>query len=252
MARNFTSASSQYLNGTAPVSSQPCTLACWFYSSSTTANQTLINLSIGATAGRYIGIAADGSAAGDPVNLFINDGAGNVNCVSTTGFTANTWFHACGVVASATDRRSFINGGSKGTSATSRNPTGLDSINVAAFKNGGGARSAFMSGRIAVPCIWNVALSDDDVAMLAAGYHPSLIRPDAIVSLWELDQDASPEPDTWGGLNLTLGGSPTLAEDAPIIYPTGVMRVAQSAASPPAAGSNGVIGGGVGNILIAA
>jgi hypothetical protein len=77
-----------------------------------------------------------------------------------------------------------------------------------------------MNGRIAEAGIWNVALSDREVAALASGVHPARMRPDALVAYWPLWGDDSPELD-WhpsGGTRypMTLTGTPTKANHAPI------------------------------------
>jgi hypothetical protein len=67
--------------------------------------------------------------------------------------------------------------------------------------------------------IWNVALSDQEVASLAGGVHPTRMRPGALVAYWPLWGDESPAPDLHliGGTRypMTLSGT-TKANHAPV------------------------------------
>jgi hypothetical protein len=73
-----------------------------------------------------------------------------------------------------------------------------------------------MSGAIALPSIWNIDLSDEEVAMLASGmYIPTDIRPGNLVGYWPLhprmgDVDLGPY-----GYHLTAYNSPTWTDGPP-------------------------------------
>ena len=49
------------------------------------------------------------------------------------------------------------------------------------------------TGDLAEAAVWNVALTDAEVAALARGIHPFLIRPDALVAYWPILGRYSPE-----------------------------------------------------------
>jgi len=107
------------------------------------------------------------------------------------------------VGASATDRAVYIDGGSKGTNATSNTPSGLASTRLGKDHDNNNA----LDGRIGEGAIWNVALTDAEVARLAKGIHPFKVRPANIVAYWPLWGRNSPEPDCVGGFNLTVTGA---------------------------------------------
>ena len=70
MARNFIAASNQYMsNASAVVAAMPVTMACWFRSTSTTADQRLMTISAAGSLNNH-SLKADGSVAGDPVSAF--------------------------------------------------------------------------------------------------------------------------------------------------------------------------------------
>lgn len=216
MARAFVRASSQYLEyGGAVVTEVPLTMACWFRSDSTTLSQALMALGRSDANDDTFLLAANGAAGGDPVQAQTS-GVGGASAVTTTGFSANTWHHACGVFAAVDSRAAYIDGGSKGTNAGSQTPSGLDRTRIGLYYSGA---TLYMSGRIALPAIWNVALSDEEVAALARGLDPRYIRPESLVGGWELWGLNSPEPDFTGfGRHMIVTGA-VAAPEPPGIVP---------------------------------
>jgi hypothetical protein len=181
MAYNgFTTSNFFVETGAAPVTAAPLTMCCWFNSTSILVNQGLLAIQR-ASDSDYFGLAASGNVAGDPVVAYINGAsAGNVTLSTTTGYSANTWHHACAVFTSATSRAVFLDGGGKTTNTTSRTPTGLTKLNIGVYQAGGSAFDA-IAGSIAEIGIWNDALTDAEVASLAKGVSPALIRPQSLV-----------------------------------------------------------------------
>jgi hypothetical protein len=228
MARNFNGSSQLLTTATGfPTVSPPLTMAYWGYCTSNSHASVGMSLGeFGAAGQSSIAVGMRGDAAGDPVRVGQVGSNGNVFpfADTTSGYSINTWHHACGVFSSNTSRSAFIDGGSKATNTTS--PDGADNSNFASI----GAqitRSApsslsytrYFLGRIAYPCIWNVALTDAEVLSLAKGVHPSLVRPEAITALWDLTGGFSPEPDRFKGWNATLTGSPSAVDNPRILFP---------------------------------
>jgi hypothetical protein len=71
---------------------------------------------------------------------------------------------------------------------------------------------------LAEAAIWNVALSDTEVAALAAGYSPKTIQPTALVAYWPLIGDWTPEIELISGQNFTIQGSLTQGAHPPLPY----------------------------------
>jgi hypothetical protein len=185
MAFSGFSASNHLSVDEAAVTAAPLTMACWFRSNSITVNQNLIAINRISSNADYFGLAANGAEFGDPVQAYINGGnAGVVKAVTSTGFSASIWTHACAVFSSSTDRSAFINGGSKGTSSTSRTPASLGRTSIGVFKSFSAVDA--LNGAIAEIGIWGAALSDAEVASLARGFSPSLVRPQSLISYWPL------------------------------------------------------------------
>lgn len=158
----------------------------------------------------------DGASGGDPI-IATTRTTSQSNASSTTGYSINTWQHACGVWVSNVDRRAYINGGSEGTNAVNRVPNGINATYI------GGLPAVTppvlpMIGRIAEAGIWNVQLNASEIAALAKGVSPLRIRPNALVAYWPLFGVGSPEPDySNGGFHLTLNAAPAQVDHAPVM-----------------------------------
>jgi hypothetical protein len=220
MARTFVRTSSQVIYRTSAVlTAAPITMACWFKLTDITNFQALMSLARNnATFGDFFILAARGDVASDPLeaNCFSSSPNGFGVAATTSGYAANTWHHGCAVFASATDRRVYLNGGSKGTNATSTNPISIDRTSIGAlYRN---TPAGYCDGLLAEAGIWNVALSDEEAAILAKGYSPLLVRPASLVAYWPLIGRYSPEIDIKGGYALTVSGA-TVGDHPRIIYP---------------------------------
>jgi len=193
-----------YIEATSAVlTAAPLTLACWFNSDSTTVNQALLSLSSANGQNRFILQAAGGAVSGDPVRAITTAANTSSNADSLTSYTANTWHHAAATFESTTHRRAFIDGVGGTAETTLRSPTTINSTRIG-HTIVSSARGQFTNGRIAEACIWNVALDDAEIASLADGYRPSLIRPSAIVFYVPLIREVA---DYERALSLTTSGA---------------------------------------------
>jgi hypothetical protein len=240
MARLFDDAQNEYLEiDSAVVGSVPLTMACKFYSDSLTASQMLMNLvdkDVDNDSLAYL--AARGNEAGDPLTAY---SIGPTAAAKTgVAYAINTWQHACGVWAADNDRRVYLNGGNKATNGTSS--PGHTPNRTSLGRNGDSTPSSYLSGRLAWAAIWNVALTDAEVAALAAGARPPSIRPGNLVSFWSLggfdteETDGGTARDIWGGFDLAAGSDavgPGI-EDHPggLIYPSQPMAVLAAGGAP--------------------
>ena len=188
-------------------------MVCWFRTDDAVLVQALVSVTNKGSGTNTFAILADGDSVGDPVWMHTRYNLGSANVRTTTGYSVNTWHHAAGVWASTTDRRVFIDGGSKDTSSLEIIPTGIDRTVIGRL--GDSSPGLYFSGRIAETGIWNVALTDVEVAVLAGGVSPLRVRPGRLKGYWPIF-GASPETDLSGqGNNLTVTGT-TVADHAPV------------------------------------
>ncbi len=216
MSRTFLSASSEYLVvDTAPVASAPLSLACWFNATNITGAHNLVCLGHTSTNLHYWNIDARGDVGGDPVRAVARAGGGQVDAASSSGYSADTWHHVLGVFTATDDRHVLLDGGSKGTNAIERNPS-LDRIGIAGLMIP--TPQDFANASIAEVAAWNVALTDAEGAILAAGYSPLFVRPQNLVFYLPLVRDN--DEDIVGGLSMSINGTPTVSAHPRIIYPS--------------------------------
>lgn len=192
--------SSQYLHlGSAPaVVTYPFTMAVWMKPVDHSAIFTLSSIEGG---GDYHILQACGTTNNCAAGSYQTKWA---YAYSTADFANGTWQHVCGVFTSAKSQACFLNGTNKGTNATSQTPVGLVEFLVGARNIG--SPTNFFYGKIAYVALWNVALSDEEVAVLAAGADPALIQSANLVGCYPLYNDPT---DTQGGSSLVAVGSPT-------------------------------------------
>ena len=221
MARLFDNASSEYLSyAGAVITGMPITIACWF-NTDTNTNQVLFNLYLSSV---------------DEFDFRLQSGqiirtrlrvTTNADADSTTTFSLDTWHHACGVFASTTSRSAYLDGGNKGTNTTSKTPGTPVNTAIGSRQSLAGQ---YMSGSIAEMGVWNIALSDAEVAILAAGYAPPFVRPQNLVAYWPLIRDE--DQDRVGGYDMTPQNTPSISTHPPIIYPATPFLVLPESAAP--------------------
>jgi hypothetical protein len=214
VARLFDDAVPHYISAASAVlSGVPITMACRFNSDDLTAEQVLVNIGRSDNDAHYFVLMARGGVGGDPVGCLTEDGIAFAAAATSSGYSANTWHHAAAVFDAVDSRAVFIDGGGKGTNATSVTPASLDQTAIG-VQLGIGV-SGGTSGRVAEVGIWDVALTDAEVAVLAAGYSPLLVRPQNLVFYAPLVREIL---DVVGGVSLTNTGS-TVGDHPRVLLP---------------------------------
>lgn len=217
MARLFDDGSSEYLNvdNNLGITDFPYTISAWFRSNDDTAEGTIAWIGDKDSGVEYGEIVASGALYGDVIAAANRSTAGGLDAATTsTQFTVDTWHHACGVFTNATSRAAFIDGGSKGTNATNISPSGYDRLSVG--RRADATPQYFFSGDVCEVAVWNVALTDVEVAQLGAGYSPLFIRPESLVGYWPLIRGLE---DRISSLSLTASGTAVSEQYPNIIRP---------------------------------
>jgi len=216
VARLFNDASSEFgVNTSVSISAMPLSMACWFNTNDLDVNEILISLADSAVGDHWFALGINGSEAGDPVQAWKRGGSSSVARTTTTP-SINTWHHACGTFASATSTIAYLDGAGKHEETTSITPSSIDVTAVGGIRDV--SPGQYWSGLIAEIALWNVTLTDAEVAILAVGYSPLFVRPGNLVNYWPLIGRTSPEIDVVGGVNFTLTGT-VVANHPRIIMP---------------------------------
>ncbi len=191
-----------------PVSVPPFTFACWFRTTSITQRQYL--MLIRNPSGHYHALQARGDQAGDPVSAatFV----GGVADTRKSGIVANTWMHATGVWAATNSRKVYLNGVGSTPNTTSKTVTALNVTRFATISTG----FDHLDGSIAEAGMWNVALTQAEINILAAGYSPLLVRPQNLALYLPFIRDD--DEDLIGGLSFIAVNGPSISSHPRVFY----------------------------------
>ncbi len=172
MARLFDDAASEFLRvETAVITATPYTMHCWFNTDNITTDQWVMWLGDKGEIDEMTGILTRGATGGDPVSAFsFSNAAQTSEALSTSGYSANTWHAATAVFSADNHRKIYLDGVGSAVDTTAVTILLPDRTQI----SGGGdfTPGAYFSGQLAEAGIWNVALTDKEVAILAQGYSP--------------------------------------------------------------------------------
>lgn len=217
-SRNFASGSSQYAAlQSAAVTGYPATVATWYNPNSTGAAYAIVIVQDKTGTARFGLFGLTGGSIQIDV-IPTNSGSG-FNTISPLGYSSNTWTHICGVWESSTSRKLYVNGVPVATNTVSApmSPSAAFNATYVGTRGSLGTLGTFLNGQVAQVAIWNVALTDGQVASLASGVDPrraSSTPPTFYAPLWG---EASPEINVVGTA-ISLTNSPTKGSSDPRIY----------------------------------
>jgi hypothetical protein len=192
------------------------TLACWFWTGSTSSDQVLIAYEGEAGAeGRYI-LAASGSSTGNKIAAQSGNGSTVQAARTTTSFSVNTWQHAAAVHSGTSSRSAYLDGQGKATNTGTHSfTTNAEYLHIGAiYYPGISLTAAYLNGRVAEAAVWNAALTDAEVAALAAGFTPDQIRPQSLQLYSPLVRDLV---DLRAGRSITNVNSATVSTHPRVI-----------------------------------
>ena len=181
MARSFNGTSSRIYVSSAVLSATPHTIACRFRTTNMTQVAALLTLS--SSSSNYSTLFFRGDVAGDPIDVLIHADAGQHVARSTTGCPPGPGPQAGGVLTAPTPRTVYLAGGSRATTTTATSPS-PNQTEIGAWRS-----SSWFSGDIADVGFWNAALTEAEIASLAKGVTPALVRPQSHVSCPPLIRD---------------------------------------------------------------
>jgi len=211
MAYDFVPASSQRLStASSPVSGYPMTLAAWAMVDDTNNDRIILAVNESTTPFHRVTLLR---AANNRFNAAVF-GSINTAALARTYATVSSgqFYHVCGVFASSTSRKTYMDGVLLETDTRICTINTLNELLVGArFSTTPGL---FWDGKIAEAGIWNTDLNDDEVKSLAAGMTCDKVRPQSLVFYAPLVRDLI---DAKGGLTITNNNGATVANH-PRVY----------------------------------
>lgn len=154
---------------------------------------------------------------------------------ATLEHTANNWHHACGIEASATDRRVLLDGANKGTNATNSTPVGLERTSIGMRRSG--TPDFPTSGMIAEAAVYDLSAYPGATNALKADYFEANILPHlaaaeppgdyttGLIAYWPLRDD---DEDHAGEFDMTPYNTPSWSAHPPMLYLLSGLIEAQS------------------------
>ncbi len=193
MAADYNGTSDVSKSSTSPVSAVAFTLAGWVYSDTTTGARYAFGLQAPSTAqGWRIGF--NGTAL-----ILQCTGAGTQSTQSAGNAASGQWMHLGIVASSATSRALYKNGSSLATGTNSLTPASVSQIRIGAGSDASGNAASYWDGAISHVCLWNVALTAQEMLSLYNGAHPRDIRRASIKAHYALGGfDTLNGNDNWG------------------------------------------------------
>jgi hypothetical protein len=213
MAYEFTVAGSRSLTTiSTPVNTLPITMSAFFNMSATPAVLGIF-VSVGTQSGTNR--LTLGINAARQVNLQTISSSPNAGGTVASGTASlNTWTHACSVNNSNTLRSCYRDGANKVTNTnTNGTLTSFDYVAIGT-RYVSGVLGGFIDGSVAEVGIWNVALTDAEIASLADGMTCDKVRPQSLVFYAPLVRDLI---DYKGKLTITNNNGATVANH-PRVY----------------------------------
>lgn len=212
MARTFANTTADNLQlAASAITAAPVTLSAW------------VNLAAVGTVVRTI-IDINNSASAQFRNCFrlemnttetiqARTGSASASSASQTAgaLTAGTWAHAGAVFASTTSRTAYLNGTAATTETTSRAVTGINQVTIGVESHSSGTLALPWNGEIAEAAVWDVALDAGEMAALAKGVSPLLVRPTSLIYYWPIVGKYSPEIDLISAGDMTVTGTAAAA-----------------------------------------
>jgi hypothetical protein len=243
MARLFVDASNQYLMGTLTDGFKPLTYAAWFYPTTTTAG--FYSIVSEAYSGNYfdywvLGYEPDQPSPGDRSIRWQGHNAAGSSHERFTGVNVNAWNHAVGRCDASGNMNCFLNGAKSTGIVGANDPVTLGKTGIVCIPRNTSYDFYTFEGRIAEVAIWPAALSDLEIAILAAGYSPLFVHRQDLCTIfggyWPLIRGLSGNnPNLITGYPMTDYNSPGNAEHCPIIYPAARNIGLEPPGSPAAA-----------------
>lgn len=215
-------------------------MAAWVNLDATTTgadDNTILSSTLGATNLAGIRLMVDGTGATRRARVAGRSTSGDTyQARNGTGqaISLSAWQHVGGVMNFTGDSLTpYANGVADNGGAvtfgsntyTFAAPNRADAIasnNVNTGTNVTDATAAQVDGRIAEVAAWTIDIGAAGFAMLAAGYSPLFVHPEALAFYMPLIGVTSPEIERLGRVNGTINGTVAKADHPPIRYPVGV------------------------------
>lgn len=235
MRTNTGSTSNELTATSLPTTGLPQTWACWGYANDAANGHTLMCYDPASGNNSRLRLTLQGNVSGDPLRVDVFDdtaGASTNQWTNDAGTYSSGTIHHCAAVFTSSDATAYLDG--TAGSDTISEAVSVDSANLSRYRIAGPFRLSSgtfqaLDGGVAWPCIWDVALSQEEIDALAAGAHPYSVRPGNIVWFGGDLHTTVGEVDLIGSIDMTETGT-VGAEESPLLAHPWMLHHSQIAA----------------------
>lgn len=211
MSRVFASSADHLDSASTIIVAPPMTMLAWVKMTTLALGYQIVTIG---TAGSASNRFSMGYQATNTIGCNENDGTSSIAQSVTSISETKNWHAAAAVWSDRTNRAAFLDGAGKGTIAALKAATTPNSIRISGDPQATPANP--FQGLIGMVAIWNVALTDTEVAALASAY-PLAVRPQSLVHLWDLSIPGTVVPDLGSGnKTLSITGAAFNADSPPV------------------------------------
>ncbi|TXH13489.1 MAG: hypothetical protein E6R03_11175 [Hyphomicrobiaceae bacterium] len=211
------------------------TVHCWakwdtFDASDDLRQDSLLSIWINGSGSSGLGLAVNGTLGGGVRRLGTRARSQSADTLQENmgdaDLSTGTWYALTAVFDFAgTQIKRYLNGASDGTSTglsfgASSYTQGTATVEDAISSKDLGGTFRQLDGQCGEHAIWNTELDAAEVAALAKGYSPSLVRPSGLIWYLPMLGRFGPEIDIKGGRSGTINGTVAQVDHLPILYPT--------------------------------
>ena len=213
MAYEFTAASNNYLTTASfPATPSPMTVACWARPTNLSAGRAAI--SVGTSAINYNDRIQLVILTTGIIRAAVVISGVVVQADTTQTLSVNTWAHIAGVFQTQSSRTPYLNGTAGTTNTTSTDNHASSEFIILGARWDSGALGQYFNGQLAEVGVWNIALTQPEIASLAKGMTCDKVRPQSLVFYAPLVRNLQ---DVRGGLTITNNNTATVANH-PRVY----------------------------------
>lgn len=194
------------LDSTTPVPGNTFTQSCWFSSTTVTAAQSFYFFQRKEVGQNYAGLGI----ASSKMESYTADGLGTFATINVNvALSNNTWYHGCHRQVASNDRSTYLNGANKTNNTTNiaiQNTAAANRTVIGAFYVNPTPIDSFR-GTLHSGATWHGALTDEDIAGLAAGRSPLTMGRDTLRFYCPLEGNHTSEYDIVGQQTLAFSGA---------------------------------------------
>lgn len=151
----------------------------------------------------------------------IGDGT-TVDTATSTGSISTGVWQSVGMTKNGNSLIGYLNGTADGSSAGTKSMINTTAPFLMADH---GFNDAQLFGGIAECAVWDIGLTAAEMAALAKGFSPLLIRPTSLVAYWPILGNNDPEPDLINNNPADVQGTFTKIEHPRVIMPRAAIYV---------------------------